>query len=151
MKKLTILLIVMTFALKACGQTDQTFTKPVYFNAGFYLGGTLYNSIPSGGSNDWNILINKPTFYPVDLAPLDLRYKSITYVPDYSEIKNKPAQMDLNTAIPTLSYLALPQKTTTEISALVIPSGTIAMVWDKTIGALKIWNGTIWKIYISNQ
>jgi hypothetical protein len=151
MKKITILLIVFAFALKACAQ--QEFDKPVTFNAGFRfsLTGPIITSLPGSGTNDFNLLINKPAFYPVDLAPLDLRYKPMSFTPTYAALPDKPPTMDLNTAIPSLNYLALPQKTTAEINALVIPVGIIAMVWDKTLGVLKIWNGTIWKIYIANQ
>ncbi len=155
-KKLIILLIVFAFALKACGQSkpENTFTVPAYFNAGFYIGSdpVLHNTWPSGGgSTDWGLIINKPTFYPVDLTVLDTRYKPISYTPTYAGLPDKPAQIDFMTAIPQMSYLPLPQKTTTEIAALSIPTGTIAMVWDKTLNVLKIWNGTTWKVFIAGN
>jgi hypothetical protein len=144
MKKTILLIIAIAFTLKACGQIDQTFTKPVYFNAGFYLGGVLYNTIPSASVADWNTMINKPVTFPPSVHNHDLLYKSISYVPTYAEITGKPAEIELIIAIPSLAYLPLPSKTTTEINVLVAPAGSL--VWDKTLGVLKVYNGIIWKL-----
>jgi hypothetical protein len=99
----------------------------------------------------WNEITGKPATYAPSAHNHDLLYKPIAYVPTYAEITGKPAELELNIAIASMSYLPLPQKTTTEINALVIPAGVIAMVWDKTLGVVKIWNGTVWKTIITNQ
>jgi hypothetical protein len=78
-------------------------------------------------------------------------YKPITYVPAWTEITGKPTEIELINELPLLPYTPLVQKTTAEITATVVPAGTVAMVWDKTLGVLKVWNGTIWKTYIANQ
>ena len=174
----------MMISMVACCQSDQTFDKPAYFNAGFYLNGILYTTIPSAGQADWNTLLNKPATFPPALHDHNLLYKPITYIPTWAEITGKPAlfdgkyssltgipitfppsvhthdwaaitgkppEIELINELPNLAYLPPPQKTTAEINALVIPTGVIAMVWDKTLGVLKIWDGTKWKTMIANQ
>jgi hypothetical protein len=151
MKTLISIFMLLALSLTACGQTDQTFNKPVYLNAGFYVGGVFYNSIPSGGAVNWNDILNKPATFPPSAHNHDLLYKPIGYVPSWTEITGKPQETALIDALPLLAYLPLPQKTTAEINALSVPAGVIAMIWDKTLGVLKVWDGTKWKIYISNQ
>ena len=50
-----------------------------------------------------------------------------------------------------LPYMLIPQRTTTEINSIVLPAGSVALVWDKTLGVLKIWNGLSWKVYITSN
>jgi len=149
MKKLTILLIVMTFALKACSQSSSTFDVPIGANKGVtYPDGKTQMKAWDGtttGTSDFNLIINKPTFYPVDLVPLDARYKPLSYVPDYSEIKNKPATADLVSELLKLDGGDFSIKTTAEINALAIPVGKSKIVFDKTLGILKIWDGAKWR------
>jgi len=123
--------------------------KPATFPPSTHAHDLLYK--PLAYVPTWTEITGKPSTYPPATHNHDLLYKPITYVPTYTEITGKPPEMELITAIPGLSYLPLPQKTTAEINALVIPVGVIAMVWDKTLGVVKIWNGTIWKTYITNQ
>jgi hypothetical protein len=156
-------------ALTACCQADKEFTYPPKFNAGFYLNGILYTTI-SGGSTDWSQITNKPLTYPPSAHNHDLLYKPFNYVPTWAEITGKPAtfppsphtqdwstitgkpvEIELIDELALLPYTPLVQKTTTEINALIIPSGTVAMVWDKTLGVLKIWNGTVWKSIITGN
>jgi hypothetical protein len=74
-------------------------------------------------------------------------YKAIGWFPTWDEVTAKPATLELSVAIEQLGYLPVPQKTTAEINALVIPTGTRALVYDRTLEVLKIWNGTLWKIF----
>jgi len=162
----------MLIALIACCQADQTFNKPIYANGGIYYGdGTFQNSASTGtGSVTWDAIIGKPATYPPSTHNHDLLYKSFNYVPTWAEIIGKPAafppsphltawtdvtgkppEIELIDELPLLAYLPLPQKTTAEITATVVPAGTIAMIWDKTLGVIKLWNGNQWKIIITNQ
>ena len=54
----------------------------------------------------------------------DGSYKPISYVPSYNELTDKPAEIDLNEAIPQLSGIRLPVMTTAEITALP-PAGLV--------------------------
>jgi len=182
MKRLTFILVFFMIAVTACCQTDQTFVKPIYANAGIYfLDGTFLNTAIGGGAVTWDAVLNKPVLFPPTVhshdllykpigyvpswaeitgkptvfAPAahnhDLLYKPITYVPTWTEITNKPVEIELINELPLLAYLPLPQKTTAEINATVVPAGTIAMVWDKTLQVVKLWNGSVWKTIITNQ
>jgi hypothetical protein len=152
MKKLAILLIILAFSLKACSQ-DQTFNKPVYFNAGFYINGKLYNDIPTGTVPDWNSIINKPSVFPAAAHNHDLLYWPINKKVDWNtDIINLPQQMSLSDAIEKLGYLPIPSWTTTEINALVIPAGKRGLVYDNVLKVYKLYDGTLWsKIVITNQ
>jgi hypothetical protein len=98
---------------------------------------TLYKAI--GYVPAWAEITGKPTF------------SLVATTGSYTDLLNQPPEIDLIAAIPGLNYLALPQKTTAEINALVIPAGMIALVWDKTLGVLKLWNGSVWKITITGN
>lgn len=158
-------------AVTACCQTDQTFVKPIYANAGIYfLDGTFLNTAIGGGTVTWDAVLNKPALFPPAVHSHDLLYKPIGYVPTWVEITGKPStfppsahttawtditgkptEIELINELAQLAYLPLPQKTTAEINATVVPVGTIAMVWDKTLQVIKLWNGSIWKTIITNQ
>ena len=170
MKKLLILLPLLLISMVACCQADKEFTYPPKFNAGFYLNGILYTTMPTGGTADWNTLLNKPATFPPATHDHISLYKPITYVPTWAELTGKPAtfppaahthayntitgtppEFELINELPLMAYTPLVQKTTAEINALVIPSGTVAMVWDKTLGVLKIYNGSVWKSIITGN
>jgi hypothetical protein len=82
-----------------------------------------------------------------DLTVTNPLYKPIGWFPTWDEVTAKPATLELSVAIEQLGYLPVPQKTTTEINVLVIPTNTRALVYDRTLEVLKIWNGTLWKIF----
>jgi len=171
MKRLTVIFALLLIAMTACCQADQTFIKPIYANGGIYfLDGSFLNSSLGTGVADWNTMINKPATFPPSAHNHDLLYKPFNYVPTWAEITGKPStfppsahttawaditgkptEIELIDELALLPYTPLVQKTTAEINALVIPTGTVAMVWDKTLGVLKIWNGSIWKTIITNQ
>lgn len=173
MKKLAFVFLLMLITLTACSQDDHTFKVPVMFQQGFYFGDSTFMNTAStgtGGPVYWNDILNKPATFPPSSHDHNLLYKPIGYIPTWaeisgkpstfpasahthlwSEITNKPTEIELINELPQLAYLPLPQKTTVEINALVVPSGTIAMVWDKSLGVIKLWNGTVWKTIITNQ
>lgn len=146
---LTILVLILITSSGKCQNEDHIFMVPPEFRAGFIMNGTLYTTMPTGGTGivDWASITNKPTTFPPSTHNHSSLYKPISYVPTWAEITGKPAEVDLKDAIPMLDYISLPQKTTAEKNALVIPVGRVALVWDKTLGLLSIWNGTMWKNY----
>ena len=150
MKRLIVFILAFVPFLASC-QTDKTFKEQVTFEKGikFNDGTTMITATSGTGIVDWASVTNKPLTFPPSTHNHDALYKPISYVPDWSQITNKPAEIELLSAIPQLVYLPIPQKTTAQINALVIPAGTIALVWDSTLGVLKIWNGTVWKTYIT--
>jgi len=168
MRKIVFLFIVfLLFGLHACGQRpDGNFTAPIYVVKIFFADGTSIVTAPTGTSvSDWNTLINKPLLFPPALHNHNLLYKSINYIPSWSEITSKPilfsgnyidlvgkpAEIDMATILPLLPYFELPQKTTAEINALTIPMDKIVEIWDKTLGVKKVYVKGIWKTYITNQ
>jgi len=171
MKRLTVIFVLMLIAGTACCQADQTFYKPIYANAGIYfLDGTFLNTAITGGSVTWDQVLNKPLLFPPALHDHNLLYKPISWHETWLDLQSKPAtfppsahltawidvtgkpvEIELIDELPLLAYLPLPQKTTAEISATVVPAGTIAMIWDKTLGVIKIYDGSKWKIIITNN
>ncbi len=113
---------------------------------------------PATHSHSWNDITGKPTFATVattgsytDLLNVPQTFTPTPHTHTYDEITDKPVEQELIEAIEYLDYLSLPQKTTTEINALVIPTGKFALVFDKTLGVLKLWNGTTWTIIITSN
>jgi hypothetical protein len=148
MKRLIVFILAFVPFLASC-QTDKTFKEQVTFEKGikFVDGTTMITATSGTGIVDWASVTNKPTVFPPSVHGHDALYKPISYAPTWAEITNKPAEIELMTAIPLLDYLPIPSKTTVQINALVMPAGSRGMIWDSTIGVLKVWNGLVWKIY----
>jgi hypothetical protein len=154
--KIIIIIFLSLLSLQASCQDDKTFTSPATFEAGFRFSktGTIYTNMPSGGSTDWLSITNKPNFF-------DGKYSSLLGTPslfpptahrhDYSQIDNRPSELDLSDAVSQLSYLPIPQKTTTEINAIIVPAGVVGIVYDKTLKVYKVWTETVWKIAITGN
>jgi hypothetical protein len=177
MKK-TIILFAMVFITLtvACQPKDKLFPQPVRFQGGIYIGTdpTLYLTWPIGGSTAWSAITGKPTTlagYGITDAALATHnhsalYRPITYVPtwnevtgkpifhlvatsgSYNDLLNKPAEIQLETTLPTLPGIRLPVLTQTQISALTPVKGLI--LFNDTDGVLQIYNGTVWKTIITN-
>jgi len=154
----------------ACGQkADDTFTKPVYFNFGLtttritFPDGTSMISVPTGtgGSVTWDAILNKPLTFAPSVHSHDLLYKAITYVPtwaeitgkptffsgSYTDLTNKPTEIELQQAISELNVILIPKKTTAEIALMTPVAGSF--VYDITLNVLKIGNGTVFKVLIT--
>ncbi len=127
------------------GNYADLVNRPILFS-GSYL--DLTNK-PALFDGTWASLTGKPFAFPPSSHNHDLLYKTITYVPNYAEIKNKPEEIDLVDVLPLMDYFPLAQKTTDEINTMIIPPATVALVWDKTLGVIKVWNGTNWKTLIT--
>lgn len=143
MKRLIFISLVFSITLYACVQVPP-FEKVVQFNAGFKFGptGQVYLSLPAVGTLDWAGIIGKPVFSTVALTG------------DYNDLKNLPQQISLTNAIENLGYLPVPERTTTEINATMLPAGKSGIVKDKTLKCYKLWNSDTmaWdKIVITNN
>jgi hypothetical protein len=172
MKKLLFFLGFILITLMGSCQ-DQTFDKVVTFNSGFRFTqtGQIYTSLPSGTVADWNTLLNKPVLFDGKYSSLtglptlfngtwtsltgkpnfDLLYKPFSWVPNFTEIVGKPTEQQLKDAIPTLDYLPIPQKTTVQINALVMPAGATGIIFDSTLGVYKLYKNGVWSIQITGQ
>jgi hypothetical protein len=139
--------------------TAMTGTGTVTWNA--ITGKPTFATVATSGSyNDllnkpllfdgtWTSLSGKPLTFPPAAHNHDLDYKPITYVPDYSEITNKPTTVELVDAIAATEYLVIPKLSTDQIILLTPRAGMF--IYDLTLNVLKIYNGTEWKILITNQ
>ena len=181
-KKVFFVFALLALALTACPQkADQTFDAPVLFKKTvtlldtlFLKDGTFLLTAPIGGEGGavyWNNILDKPALFPPTVHSHDLLYKPIGYVPSWgevtgkpttfppaahttawAEIADKPELIELSEALPQLDFLQPPQKTTAEINALVMPSGSEgAEIWDKTLKVKKMWDGYLWKIIITDR
>jgi len=176
MKKITLLFGFLLFVIMAIGQNpDQTFEKVLYAKGGvkFIDGSILSSAGLQSGTVSWSLIINKPTtlsgygitdafsgtwssiigkplLFPPETHNHNLLYKPINYVPDWSEILNKPLEISLIDVILSKSGLPIPKYTTIQINAL-IPSQEGVLIYDTTLHLMKYWNGSIWKTFITNQ
>lgn len=85
----------------------------------------------------WPDITGKPVFAPVATTG------------DYNDLQNRPQTEELSEAISLLPALYLPVLTNAEIAALTPRKGTL--VFNDTDNVLQIYNGTVWKIIITNQ
>ena len=140
--KISVLLLLLTFVY-ACGQkADDTFQKSMYFPYGIYIGSdtNLHLTWPAGtGSTTWDGILYKPLTFP-----------PIAHIHDYTtEITNKPGAIEFKKYISGLKYLPIPRSTTAEIDSIVVPDDESGIVFDKTLGVYKVWEGVMWKILIT--
>ena len=139
--KLILVLMVTTFGVAFC-QSDKVFKEVVTFEKGFRFTATgVIQTVPyTGGATlvYWTDIIGKPATYPPDV-----------HTHSWTSITDKPAEVELQTAISQMSVLVIPKKTTVEITAMAPAAGSF--VYDVTLNVLKIGNGTVWKTLITNQ
>ena len=138
--KISVLLLLLTFAC-ACGQkADDTFQKPMYFPYGIYIGSdtNLHLTWPTGtGTATWESILYKPLTFP-----------PIAHTHDYNtEITNKPPQIPLQEALSAMDVLVIPKRTTAQIEAMTPTAGSF--VYDVTLNVLKIGNGSVFQILIT--
>jgi len=162
---------MIPFVILACGQSvSQTFNKIIWAKEGIKFGDNTIQTTASTASIStisWTDITGKPTFatvattgsyssllnipavFPPAVHNHDGLYKPINYVPDYSEITNKPSEIELIEAISSAQYLIIPKLTTIQITTLIPQPGIF--VYDVTLNVLKYHNGTEWKVLITNQ
>ena len=132
-----MLLAMLTLQGGCQSKPDNTFEVPIYVIKIVFPDGSEQTTALSGTT--WSTLTGKPaTFAPS------------AHTHPYTDVTGTP-QIDLQAAIGQMKYIELPQATTTEINALVIPAGKIVEIWDKTLKCKKVWDGAMWKVYITNQ
>ena len=136
--KISLILLIATFAV-ACGQkADDTFDKVITFNYGFRFSptGQIYTSLPSIGATYWNDVLSKPLNFP-----------PIAHTHDYTtDLTKLPGTIELAEAIEQLGYLPIPGKTTAEINAIVVSAGKSGIVKDATLDCYKVWSNGAWRI-----
>jgi len=143
--KISLILLIATFAVACRQKGDDTFTKPMYFNFGLtatkitFPDGTSMNTAPTGGATYWNDVLSKPLTFP-----------PIAHTHNYAiDLTNKPGTIELATALKQLGYLPIPGQTTAAINAIVVPAGKSGIVKDVTLDCYKIWSNGIWRIIIT--
>lgn len=148
MKKMKLIIALLMLTLVACAQPDKTFKELTTFEKGIKFGdGTIQTTAGGSASTSWEAITGKPLTFPAAVHNHDGSYKPISYVPSYNELTDKPAEIDLNEAIPQLSGIRLPVMTTAEITALTPSQGLL--VYDSDLNVLKIYAGGVWKIIIT--
>jgi hypothetical protein len=177
MKKTIILLALTILTLAAaCQSKDHKFDVLIRFNQGIQFGdGTIQTTAATGvGVVTWSAITAKPTtlvgFGITDASSIlhthSLLYKPFDYVPvwndvldkpvfsavatsgSWNDLKDVPAMMELEVALPSLPGIKLPVLTQTQINALVPVKGLL--LFNDTDGVLQIYNGTVWKVIITN-
>jgi len=142
MKKLAILLGLLMLTLQGGCQEDKIFKEVVTFEKGFKFSPTgAIQTIPFTGTSTavtWESITGKPITFPPDL-----------HLHDYDEIENKPSTVELQAAIASMNVILIPKLTTAQIAALTPSAGSL--VFDTSLGVLKLGSGTQWKVLITNQ
>lgn len=163
--KLTLVLLIVTFAVAFC-QPDKVFKEQITVEKGIKFGdGTIQLTAPTNGVADWNTMINKPSVFNPDLTKTNPLYKSIAWVPSwndvtgkpvfsivatsgsYLDLKDKPAELELDVAISQLKGIDFPVLTQTEINALPVPVKKGKVVINSTANVMQWFDGTTWKIF----
>ena len=85
----------------------------------------------------WTEVTGKPTF------------STVATTGSYTDLINRPATDNLDAAIAALSGITIPVLTATQITALTPVKGLL--LYNDTDGVLQIYNGTVWKVLMSNQ
>jgi hypothetical protein len=145
MKKLILISVFIVLAIMACGQSvSQTFNKIIWVKQGIKFGDNTIQTTAATGTGliSWDVITGKPVSFP-----------PIIHTHDYSEIINTPETTALKDAILELQGIAIPKFTTGQIDSLFISVVPVEglMVYDKTLHVMKFYNGTEWKIIITNQ
>lgn len=145
MKRIILISLFFAIALMACPQKlEQTFDELILVNKGIMFADKSVQTTAFKGSGvaDWLTMLNKPLSFTPAIHNHDALYKPITY---------EPASVTLAEAVTELGYLPIPERTTAEINALVVPKTVKALTYDKTLGVLKFWDGLKWNVVIMKQ
>ena len=157
---------IQTTAATGTGEVNLTWDaiigKPIEFN-------------PSMHTQGWSTITGRPNtlsgYGITDAASIlhthSLLYKPIDYVPSWNDVLGKPAFsavatsgsfndltdvpefIEIEEALPLLDGIKLPVLTQAEIDALTPVKGLL--LWNDTDNVLQVYNGSTWKIIISNQ
>jgi hypothetical protein len=169
--KLLISLFFITVFI-ACGQKkDDTFTKPMYFPQGIYIGTdpTLHLTWSTGSGMVWpsaGIPVSTGSGWSGSItnnsAHWDLGYqaylwgnhaglyKLLNAKVDYvGEVINKPDEVELAVALPTLNGIPFPVKTQAEINALTPVKGLVLI--NSTDNVMQWYNGTKWIVFATTN
>jgi hypothetical protein len=181
MKRMKILIGLLLISLAVACQTkpENTFTVPISFPAGIYIGtdtnlhltwptgssvvypsagiplstGTAWGTSITNNSALWNTAgnwVNTNGATILGWGPHAGLYKLLASKVDYvSDVINKPAEIELAAAISSLPFISPPKKTTAEINALTPTDGDI--LYDKTLGVWKGYKNGVWRIFATTN
>jgi hypothetical protein len=172
--KLVLMLLVVTFTI-ACGQKkDDTFSKPMYFPQGIYIGidPVLHLTWPTGGStiypsagiplstgtawgtsivnnsSAWNTAVTE-AHTAFLYGPHAGLYKLLNAKVDYvTEVINKPAEVELSTAILQVPVL-FEVLTQIQINALTPVKGKVVI--NSTDNVMQWYNGVKWIVFATTN
>ena len=151
-------------------QEDKIFKEQITVEKGIKFGdGTIQLTAPTGSQTvTWATLTGKPSTFPPDAHNHNALYRPISYVPSwaeitskpttftpathghsYTEITDKPGTVELQAAIQSMNVILIPKLTTAQITALTPTAGSL--VFDTSLGVLKLGTGQAWKVLITNQ
>jgi hypothetical protein len=156
MKKIAFILVLMMITLQGGCQEDKIFREVVTFEKGFKFSPTgTVQTIPFTGTSStvtWETLTGKPSVFPpathVHSYP-DLTNKPTLFSGSYTDLTNKPSEVELQAAIQSMNVILIPKLTTAQINALAPSAGSL--VFDTSLGVLKMGSGTSWKILITGN
>lgn len=143
MRKIAFLLILALFTLEGGCQEDKTFKQVVTFEKGFrfseggqiqtlpFMGGTV-------GDITWESITGKPTVFP-----------PATHQHSYNDLTEKPTTVEFLDVLKQLNVLFIEKLTTAQINAREPEAGLL--VYDTSLGVLKMGNGTAWKTLITGN
>jgi len=145
MVKMRFIIALLLIIVLANCQDDKKFKVRVTFEKGLttsdvtFSDGTKMTTASTGvGSVSWESILNKPSF------------ATVATTGSYNDLKDKPAEVNLAEAIPTLPGIRIPVMTTTQINGLTgVVSGTL--VYDGTLNVLKIYVSGTWKTIITDR
>lgn len=139
MKKILILLGFLMLTLQGgCQEPDHDFKVPIYVVKIVFPDSTeMTSALTSASASTWDNITGKPTVFP-----------PASHTHTVAEITDM-ASVELQTALSALNVMILDKLTTTQINALTPTAGRI--VFDTTLGVLKLGNGTVWKTLITSN
>lgn len=142
MKKIAILLGLLMLTLQGGCQEDKTFKEVVTFEKGFRFSQTgTIQTIPFTGTSTnvtWESITGKPLTFP-----------PAAHQHSYNDLTDKPQTVDLQAAIQSMNVILIPKLTTAQITTISPAAGSL--VFDTSLGVLKIGTGTVWKSIITGQ
>lgn len=120
-----------------CQEPDHDFKVPIYVVKIVFPDGSEMSSAVTNTALTWETLPGKP-----------LTFSPASHTHTVAEITDM-ASVELQTALSALNVMIIDKLTTTQINALTPTAGRI--VFDTTLGVLKLGNGTVWKTLITSN
>ena len=98
------------------------------------------------GITDAKPLSYVPTWAEITSKP---NFATVATTGSYTDLNNKPVEEQLDVALAALPGISIPVLTATQIATITLKKGLL--VYNDTDGVLQIYNGTVWKVLMTNQ